>query len=84
MRGRLSPRHQNERRAGDPVENKGIGQRLVDPDIDLAMMARSQGAIGIGPVKELNELGPAFEKALERVRRGKVCLVDVHVTAGYE
>ena len=35
---------------GRPVENKGIGQRIEGPDIDLAAMARAQGAVGIGPV----------------------------------
>src|SRR5207244_6729014 len=33
-----------------PVENKWIGQRIDDPDIDIAMMAGAQGALGIGPV----------------------------------
>src|SRR5262249_41128014 len=47
---------------GRPVENKWIGQRIDEPDIDLAMMARSQGAVGIGPVKELTELKPAIER----------------------
>ena len=28
---------------GRPVENKWIGQRIDEPDIDLAMMARAQG-----------------------------------------
>ena len=32
-----------------PVENKWIGQRIGDPDMDLAMMAVAQGAKGIGP-----------------------------------
>ncbi|HEX9572149.1 MAG TPA: thiamine pyrophosphate-binding protein, partial [Burkholderiales bacterium] len=32
-----------------PVENRWIGQRISGPDIDLAMMARAQGAEGIGP-----------------------------------
>ena len=30
-----------------PVENKWIGQRISDPDIDLAQMARAQGAQGV-------------------------------------
>jgi len=40
---------------GRPVENKWIGQRIDQPDIDLAAMGRAQGAVGIGPVKHLNE-----------------------------
>jgi len=72
------------RARGRPVENKWIGQKLTDPDVDLAMMARSQGAVGIGPVKEAKDLGRAIEQGLEAVRAGKVCLVDVRVAPGYE
>src|SRR5207244_845936 len=42
-----------------PVENRWIGQRISEPDIDLAAMARAQGALGIGPVTEAHELLPA-------------------------
>ena len=35
-----------------PVENKWIGQRMTDPDIDLAALARAQGALGIGPIDD--------------------------------
>ena len=45
---------------GRPVENKWIGQRIDEPDIDLAMMARAQGAVGIGPVK--NRRSSAFHR----------------------
>ena len=34
-----------------PVENRWIGQRITEPDIDLAAMARAQGAHGFGPVE---------------------------------
>ena len=37
---------------GRPPENRWIGQRIGDPDIDLAAMARAQGATGIGPVND--------------------------------
>ena len=32
-----------------PVDNKWIGQRIADPDIDMATIARGQGATGFGP-----------------------------------
>jgi thiamine pyrophosphate-dependent acetolactate synthase large subunit-like protein len=67
-----------------PVENKWIGQRIDEPDIDLAMMARSQGAIGIGPVKELSALKSSIKEGIEHVRNGAVCVVDVRVLAGYD
>jgi thiamine pyrophosphate-dependent acetolactate synthase large subunit-like protein len=69
---------------GRPVENKWIGQRIDQPDIDLAMMARSQGAEGIGPVRQLDELRPAIEEAIRKVKGGAVCVVDVRVVPGYD
>jgi len=69
---------------GRPVENKWIGQRIDEPDIDLAMMARAQGAIGIGPVTKVSELKSSLEKAIEQVKQGHVCVVDVRVLPGYD
>src|SRR5688500_19993573 len=69
---------------GRPVENKWIGQRIDEPDIDLAMMARSQGALGFGSIRALDELKPAIAKAIEAVRNGAVCVVDVRVLPGYD
>ena len=69
---------------GRPVENKWIGQRIDEPDIDIAMMARAQGAVGIGPVKDLSQLRPAISEAIEKVKSGSVCVVDVRVLRGYD
>jgi len=66
-----------------PLENKWIGQRMSDPDIDLAAMARAQGAVGFGPIKTAAELAPAFDKAVAAVEGGAVAVVDVHVDPGY-
>jgi thiamine pyrophosphate-dependent acetolactate synthase large subunit-like protein len=72
------------RERGRPVENKWIGQRIDEPDIDLAAMARAQGAVGIGPVKQLAELKSSLQKAIEHVKHGQVCVVDVRVVPGYD
>ncbi len=72
------------RERGRPVENRWIGQAIRDPDIDLAAMARAQGCIGIGPVDDPRRLLPALNEAVAAVRAGKVCVVDVHVAAGYD
>jgi thiamine pyrophosphate-dependent acetolactate synthase large subunit-like protein len=69
---------------GRPVENKWIGQRIDEPDIDIAAMGRAQGAVGIGPVKELRELKPAIEQGLKHVKGGAVCVIDVRVLPGYD
>jgi len=68
---------------GRPVENKWIGQRLADPDIDLAAMARAQGAEGIGPVTRPADVGPAIARGLAAVRQGAVCVIDARVLPGY-
>ncbi len=66
-----------------PVENKWIGQRIADPDIDLAALARAQGALGFGPVKDVRELAPTFAEAIAAVEAGSVAVVDVRVAPGY-
>jgi thiamine pyrophosphate-dependent acetolactate synthase large subunit-like protein len=66
-----------------PVENKWIGQRMSDPDVDLAAMARAQGAQGFGPVTDAAELGAVFAKAVAAVDAGQVAVVDVRVEPGY-
>jgi thiamine pyrophosphate-dependent acetolactate synthase large subunit-like protein len=72
------------RERGRPAENRWIGQAIRDPDIDLAAMARAQGCVGIGPVDDPRRLLPALNEAVAAVRAGKVCVVDVHVAAGYD
>jgi len=67
-----------------PVENRWIGQRISGPDIDLAGMARAQGAEGIGPVTEVADLAAAIDKGLRLARDGAVCVVDVRVAPGYD
>ena len=66
-----------------PVENKWIGQRMDDPELDLATIARGQGAVGLGPVKDASELTAIFEEALRELDAGTVVVVDVRVLPGY-
>jgi thiamine pyrophosphate-dependent acetolactate synthase large subunit-like protein len=66
-----------------PVENRWIGQRMSDPDIDLAAMARAQGAEGFGPVRSEGELASSLKAAIEAVEGGAVAVVDVRVEPGY-
>ncbi len=71
------------RQRGRPVENRWIGQRIGDPEPDLAMMARSQGLVGIGPVEKPQELAASLRAGLEELRQGRPVVVDVRVTPGY-
>jgi len=66
---------------GRPTENKWIGQKIVDPHVDLAAMARAQGAQGIGPVTGPYELEAALKTAIESVVNGNVCVIDAVVKA---
>jgi thiamine pyrophosphate-dependent acetolactate synthase large subunit-like protein len=66
-----------------PVENKWIGQRIDDPDIDLAAMARAQGARGFGPVTRATGLEAILSEAIGAVEGGGVAVVDVRVEPGY-
>jgi thiamine pyrophosphate-dependent acetolactate synthase large subunit-like protein len=66
-----------------PVENKWIGQRMADPEVDLAAMGRAQGAVGFGPVTKPGDLAAVLEKAIAAVDAGGVAVVDVRVEPGY-
>jgi thiamine pyrophosphate-dependent acetolactate synthase large subunit-like protein len=71
------------RERGRPVENKWIGQRMADPEIDLAGLARAQGAVGFGPVHAVADLPSVFAEAIAAVEGGAVAVVDVRVAPGY-
>ena len=71
------------RERGRPVENKWIGQRMTDPELDLAGLARAQGAVGFGPVMQVAELETVFAEAIAAVEAGCVAVVDVRVAPGY-
>jgi thiamine pyrophosphate-dependent acetolactate synthase large subunit-like protein len=66
-----------------PVENRWIGQRVSDPDVDMAQIARAQGAAGFGPVTTQEEMEKSFREAIEIVENGGVAVVDVRVKVGY-
>ena len=72
------------RMRGRPVENKWIGQRINEPDIDLAALAVAQGAKGIGPVTDPAELRSAIAQGVKAVLNGEVCLIDARVRPGYD
>ena len=63
-----------------PVERKWIGQMIADPAPDLAMLARGQGAIGIGRIERGEDLAAAIAEGIKHVEAGKVCVIDVFVS----
>jgi thiamine pyrophosphate-dependent acetolactate synthase large subunit-like protein len=66
-----------------PIENRWVGQRISEPDIDIASIARAQGAQGFGPLTAIGDLAPTFAKAIAAVEAGQVAVVDVRVEPGY-
>jgi thiamine pyrophosphate-dependent acetolactate synthase large subunit-like protein len=67
-----------------PVENKWIGQHIGEPDIDIAGIARAQGATGMGPVQRAGDLEAILLEAIEKVKAGQTCVVDVRVRPEYD
>lgn len=72
------------RMRGRPPENRWIGQRIADPDIDVASLARAQGASGFGPVADPGDLFGALQEAIAAVDAGGCAVVDVRVRLGYD
>jgi thiamine pyrophosphate-dependent acetolactate synthase large subunit-like protein len=66
-----------------PPENRWIGQRISDPDIDCAALGHAQGAVGFPPVQKTGDLLPTFAQAIAAVEEGHVAVVDVRVEPGY-
>lgn len=66
-----------------PVENRWIGQRMSDPEVDLCQMAQAQGVAGEGPVTNVADLEAAIRRGLEAVRAGHPYLINAHVIPGY-
>ena len=66
-----------------PVDNKWIGQRISDPDLDMATIARGQGAKGFGPCNNAVELEKALKEAVAVVEGGGVAVVDARILPSY-
>jgi acetolactate synthase-1/2/3 large subunit len=62
---------------GRPQENAWIGQRMVHPNINHAMTARSYGAWAEGPVSDPNELADVIRRAVAEVDKGNVAVIEV-------
>jgi thiamine pyrophosphate-dependent acetolactate synthase large subunit-like protein len=67
-----------------PTENRWIGQRIADPEPDLAGVARSLGAVGYGAVTTRDALAETLSRAVGDARAGRAVVVDVHVESTVE
>ena len=68
---------------GRPVENRWIGMRMTDPPIDLAALARGQGAQGYGPVRTADALAAAIAQGVDAVHAGQLAVIDARVAPEY-
>ena len=68
---------------GRPVENKHVGQAIGEPDIDIAAIARAQGATAFGPVETIGALNETLAEAIQAAQSGKTVVVDARVEPGY-
>jgi acetolactate synthase-1/2/3 large subunit len=67
----------NRRQRGMELAHGGLpGSTISDPDIDFAQLARSMGAYGEGPISNPKDLRPALLRAVARVEKGEVALLD--------
>ena len=65
-------------------ENRAIGQRLEEPTIDLAAMARAQGCHAEGSARTREELDASLAQAVTVARSGGVAVVDAWVQRRYD
>jgi len=61
------------------LDNVGVGVSLERPATDFAMLARSFGLHGDGPIVDADEIRPALERGVKVVKDGKLALVDTIV-----
>src|SRR5688572_12388024 len=67
----------NRRQRGVELAAHGLpGATISDPDIDFAQLARSMGAYAEGPIADPEELRAALLRAVDRVEKGEVALLD--------
>jgi acetolactate synthase-1/2/3 large subunit len=64
-------------RRNRPPENAWIGQRMAEPAIDYATLARGYGAWAEGPVDNPDDLADVFRNAVAEVDKGNAAIVDV-------
>ena len=69
---------------GREIKNRWIGLRMEDPMPDIAMLARAQGAVGIGPIMSAQDVAPALEQGVGVLKQGGVCVIDFHVDPNEE
>jgi thiamine pyrophosphate-dependent acetolactate synthase large subunit-like protein len=76
--------HRVALRRDRPTSNRSIGQRIADPEPDLAALARSLGAVAYGAVTTRDTLAETVSRAIRDARAGSAVVVDVHIQSSVE
>ena len=71
------------KKRGRPTENRWIGQRIDNPEIDICALAKAQGLDSIGPVSDMNNLPEAIEEGLKKAQEGATLVMDVRIKPEY-
>ena len=61
---------------GRSLDNVGVGVSLEGPATDFAMLAKSFGLHGEGPIVDPDEIRSALQRGVKLVKDGKLALVD--------
>jgi len=69
------------KRRGRNPKNRWIGQRMADPEPDIAKLAEAQGALGIGPVRAAKDVPDAIARGVAALKQGRVAVIDLHIDA---
>jgi thiamine pyrophosphate-dependent acetolactate synthase large subunit-like protein len=67
------------RQRGRPTENREIGMRIADPEVDLPALARSYGLVSFPTVEAVEQLENALDEAFRAAEAGSTVLLDVLV-----
>src|SRR5579864_8479855 len=58
------------------AERAHIGTKLWEPNIEYAKIAQGYGLYAEGPISDPKDLAPAFQRGIERVKKGEPVLID--------
>jgi thiamine pyrophosphate-dependent acetolactate synthase large subunit-like protein len=72
------------RRRDRNPKNRWIGQRLADPEVNIAKIIEGQGGVGIGPIKKASDVQAAIEKGVGVLKSGGVCVIVFHIEPSEE
>jgi thiamine pyrophosphate-dependent acetolactate synthase large subunit-like protein len=68
---------------GRPVENKGVGIYIEDPDADFVSIAKGYAVEGLGPVYDPADLREVLRRAVQTVvQEQRPVLVDIRTQRG--